>query len=117
MNTGVASQSVGGTAIVANHYQNENCHPDGKIKVGIGADSEWRWERLENARRLFAGARDVRIRNVGTALRMTRHTNTGYSALLKEPGFNQVHRAREWAGGLIGATSDDQNVIHARFTG
>lgn len=44
--------------IVANHYQNENCHPDGKIKVGIGQDSAWRWERLENAKRLFAGARD-----------------------------------------------------------
>ena len=43
--------------IVANHYQNENCHPDGKIKVGIGQDCAWRWERLENAKRLFAGAR------------------------------------------------------------
>lgn len=43
--------------IVANHYQNENCHPDGKIKVGIGQDSAWRWERLENAKRLFAAAR------------------------------------------------------------
>ncbi len=45
------------TVIVANHYQNENCHPDGKIKVGIGADSAWRWERLDNAKRLYAGAR------------------------------------------------------------
>lgn len=44
-------------AIIANHYQNENCHPDGKIKVGIAADSAWREERLANARRLFAGAR------------------------------------------------------------
>jgi len=45
------------TAIVAAHYQNENCHPDGKIKVGIGPDSSWRQERLANARRLFDGAR------------------------------------------------------------
>ncbi len=44
-------------AIVANHYQNENCHPDGKIKVGIAADSAWRQKRLDNAKRLFAGAR------------------------------------------------------------
>ena len=43
--------------IVAAHYQNENCHPDGKIKVGIAADSAWREERLANAKRLFAGAR------------------------------------------------------------
>lgn len=49
------------TAIVANHYQNENCHPDGKIKVGIAADSEWQWQRLENAKRLFAGARQAQI--------------------------------------------------------
>ena len=49
------------TAIVANHYQNENCHPDGKIKVGIAADSAWRWQRLENAKRLFAGAREARV--------------------------------------------------------
>ena len=45
------------TVIVANHYQNENCHPDGKIKVGIAADSAWRKERLDNAKRLFDAAR------------------------------------------------------------
>lgn len=45
------------TVIVANHYQNENCHPDGKVKVGIAADADWRWQRLDNAKRLFAGAR------------------------------------------------------------
>ncbi len=49
--------AVAKPVIVANHYQNENCHPDGKIKVGIGQDSAWRWERLENAKRLFAAAR------------------------------------------------------------
>ena len=49
------------TVIVANHYQNENCHPDGKIKVGIGADSAWRWQRLDNAKRLFAGARAANV--------------------------------------------------------
>ena len=56
--------------IVANHYQNENCHPDGKIKVGIGQDSAWRCERLENAKRLFAAARahDVPIVHVRLAV-------------------------------------------------
>ena len=43
------------TVIVANHYQNENCHPDGKIKVSIGADSAWRWERLDNANGFSSG--------------------------------------------------------------
>jgi len=45
------------TVVVANHYQYENCHPDGKVKVGIAADSDMREVRLANARRLFAGAR------------------------------------------------------------
>ncbi|MEM6744708.1 MAG: isochorismatase family cysteine hydrolase [Pseudomonadota bacterium] len=48
---------AGDVALVAMHYQNENCHPDGKIRVGIPADAEWRWERLGAAKRLFSGAR------------------------------------------------------------
>lgn len=49
------------TVVVAMHYQNENCHPDGKIKVGIAQDADWRWQRLENAKRLFAGARSSEL--------------------------------------------------------
>ena len=49
------------SALIAMHYQNENCHPDGKIKVGIAQDADWRWQRLNNAKRLFTGARDVQI--------------------------------------------------------
>lgn len=49
------------TVIVANHYQNENCHPDGKVKVGIAADADWRWQRLDNAKRLFAAARGTGV--------------------------------------------------------
>ena len=50
-----------GTVIVANHYQNENCHPDGKIKVGIAAGADWRDARLNNAKRLFAAARTAGV--------------------------------------------------------
>ena len=49
--------TVAPTVLLALHYQNENCHPDGKIKVGIAADATWREARLANARRLFEGAR------------------------------------------------------------
>ncbi|MEL7464084.1 MAG: cysteine hydrolase [Pseudomonadota bacterium] len=42
---------------LALHYQNENCHPDGRIRVGIAADAPWREERMGNARRLIAGMR------------------------------------------------------------
>lgn len=48
-------------AVIALHYQNENCHPDGKIKVGIADGAPWREERLANARRLFAGARHAGV--------------------------------------------------------
>ena len=44
-------------AVLAIHYQNENCHPDGKIRVGISANAAWRWERIRNAKRLLDGAR------------------------------------------------------------
>ena len=42
---------------LALHYQNENCHPDGAIKVGIAQYAPWREERLGNARRLMEGMR------------------------------------------------------------
>ena len=28
------------TTVLAIHYQNENCHPDSKIRVGIAADAD-----------------------------------------------------------------------------
>ncbi len=47
------------TVLIALHYQNENCHPDGKIKVGIKENAEWREETLGTAKRLLAGARAI----------------------------------------------------------
>jgi nicotinamidase-related amidase len=49
------------TAILAIHFQNENCHPDGKIKLGMAVDSDWRQERLNNAMRLIEGAREASL--------------------------------------------------------
>ena len=50
---------AGDTALLALHYQNENCHVDGRIRIGMPADAPWREERLGNARRLLAGCRAV----------------------------------------------------------
>ncbi len=58
---GTSAWQGGRPAIVALHYQNENCHPDGRIKVGIAADSVTRGERLANAGRLFAAARAASV--------------------------------------------------------
>ena len=48
-------------ALIAMHYQNENCHPDGRIKIGIADENTWREARLANARRLFAGFRALAL--------------------------------------------------------
>lgn len=59
------------TVLLALHYQNENCHPDGKIKIGIAADADWRGPVLDTARRLLLGARarSVPIIHVRLAVR------------------------------------------------
>lgn len=46
---------------LALHYQNDNCHPDGAIKVGFAQDASWREERLGNAKRLLEGMRAANI--------------------------------------------------------
>lgn len=47
--------------LLALHYQNENCHPDGKIKIGIKEDADWRDETLGRAKLLFAGLRKHKV--------------------------------------------------------
>ena len=57
--------------LLALHYQNENCHVDGKIKVGIKQDADWRYDTLDTAKRLFDGlrAKNVEIVHVRLAVR------------------------------------------------
>lgn len=43
--------------LVALHYQNENCHPYGKIRLGMPKDAPWRGALIDAARRMMAGAR------------------------------------------------------------
>lgn len=45
------------TAVLVIHYQNENCHPDGKIKFGLAETEAWREATMAAAGRLLAGAR------------------------------------------------------------
>lgn len=44
-------------AVLALHYQNDVLHPDGKIRVGLDADSGARQRLLDNAAALLDGAR------------------------------------------------------------
>lgn len=43
--------------VIALHYQNDVLHPEGKIRVGLGADDNVRAALLDAAGRLIAGAR------------------------------------------------------------
>ena len=45
------------TAVLALHYQNDVLHPEGKIRVGLDADSGARQRLLDRAAALLAGAR------------------------------------------------------------
>jgi nicotinamidase-related amidase len=54
--------------LLALHYQNENCHIDGKIKVGIKQDADWRYDTLDTAKRLFAGMRNNKVEIVHVRL-------------------------------------------------
>lgn len=54
--------------LLALHYQNENCHEDGKIKVGISQDADWRYETLDTAKRLFTRVRSSNIEIVHVRL-------------------------------------------------
>jgi nicotinamidase-related amidase len=110
------------TVIVANHYQNENCHPDGKIKVGIGPDSAWRWQRLENAKRLYAGARAAGIPIVHVRLAVDPEfrgvvVNTG---LIEEWVKLGAWREGTWGVEFIDGlqpVGDEITVTHTRNSG
>lgn len=56
------------TVVLAIHFQNENCHPDGRVGIGVGSDRAWSEERFAAARRLFATSRAARVPIIHTRL-------------------------------------------------
>jgi len=53
---------AGDIVYLALHYQNENCHPDGRIPYGLSADAAaWRAEMLAAAGRLARGLRSANV--------------------------------------------------------
>ena len=87
------------TVILASHFQNENCHPDGKIKIGIGPDSAWRWQRLENAKRLFGAARAAGVPIVHIRLAVPPAMDT---VIQNNAMFRQWVEVGAWAEGSWG---------------
>ena len=49
------------TALIALHYQNDVLHPDGKIRVGLSADSPVRQNLLDAARGMLRRARACKL--------------------------------------------------------
>lgn len=110
------------TVIVANHYQNENCHPDGKIKVGIAADADWRWERMDNAKRLYAGARAKGVPIVHVRLAV----DPDYTGVIvNTPLIEEWVRLAAWQEGTwgteflegLGPVDGEPVVTHTRNSG
>lgn len=88
------------TVVLAIHYQNENCHPDGKAGIGIGDDLAWSRQRLEAAKRLFAAARAARIPIVHTRLALPADMRT---VIANTPVFRRFVEIGAWAEGSWGA--------------
>jgi len=89
-----------GTALVALHYQNEVLHPEGRIRVGLAADSPVRTSVIAAAEALLAGARarDWTIVHVRIAFR------ADYADLMANaPIFRNVRAAQAVIEGSWGA--------------
>ena len=88
------------TVVLALHYQNENCHPDGKVRVGMARDADRRQETLAAAGRLLAGARakGVPVIHVRMAMRPD-HADV----IANAPVFRRFIEQGAWAEGSWGA--------------
>ncbi|MEM1307761.1 MAG: cysteine hydrolase [Pseudomonadota bacterium] len=109
-------------AVIALHYQNENCHPDGKIKVGIADGAPWRETRLNNARRLFAGVRAMGLPIIHVRLAVRPDMK---DVIQNTPIFKQWVELDAWREGTWGAEfidglgpdGDEFVVTHTRNNG
>lgn len=88
------------TVVLAIHYQNENCHPDGKVGIGIGADRAWSEQRLAAAKRLFAAARAAGVPIVHARLALPAD---GRAVIANTPVFRRFVELGAWIDGSWGA--------------
>ena len=108
------------TGVLAVHYQNENCHPDGKIAIGMAADAQaWRQRTIAAATRLMAGARRLGIPLIHLRLAVKPDFS---DVLANAPMFRQWLEQEAWKDGSWGArflaelapVADELQVTHIR---
>jgi nicotinamidase-related amidase len=93
------AQSTDGL-VLALHYQNENCHPEGRIKVGVSArERAWRSEMLAAARRLLDGARGQGVPIIHVRLAVRPHYR---DVIQNGPLFRQWVELGAWQEGTWG---------------
>jgi len=94
------SSAVTATAVLAIHYQNENCHPDGKVKFDLAETADWRRAAMAAAGRLLEGARRHGVPLV--------HVRLAFRADFREvmqnaPIFRDMVARNSWVEGSWGA--------------
>jgi len=107
-------------AWLALHYQNENCHADGKIPYGLGEDAlEWRAQMLAAAKRLGKGAREADVQ----VIHVRAVTEPGQWEVIDNcPIFGVFREQSAWPRGSwgadliegLGAEDGDIDVEHGR---
>ncbi len=88
-------------AYLALHYQNENCHPDGKIPYGLGPGmQQWREQMLAAARRMATVARQ----HEAVVIHVRLETRPGQVDVVDNcPIFGVFKRTGAWPVGSWGA--------------
>ncbi len=94
-----------GIVYLALHYQNENCHPDGRIPYGLDEDAEaWRLSMLAAAGRMAASARRHGAQTIHVAL----ETEPDHSDVIANcPIFGVFRERQAWPRGSWGAAFID----------
>ncbi len=111
---------MGGIVYLALHYQNENCHADGKIPYGLGEDALlWREQMLSSARRLSTAVRQHDAQVIHVRL----ETQPGQPDVICNcPIFSVFKERGAWPVGSwgadfvegLGAQAGDINITHGR---
>lgn len=114
------AQTTGKVVYLALHYQNENCHADGKIPYGLGEDAvQWRAEMLGNAQRLAGTMREHGAQIIHVRL----ETQPGHADVICNcPIFSVFKERGAWPVGSwgadfvdgLGAQPGDIDITHGR---